>query len=523
MPEGTSTGRWRQLEDILSSSWRMPADQREAYWARCAAGDEALLRELRELSAAKERADRWSGASAAEAAEAPPRRIGPYELEHLIGRGGMGAVYLAHRAYGEFDQRIALKLIGLPFEIEPFRELFRRERQILGGLSHPNIARLLDGGTTDDGELYLAMEYIDGVAIDRYAQGRSLSERLGLFADVCAGVEYAHQRLVVHRDIKPSNILVNEQGVPKLLDFGSAKLLAGAEVTRTGFGMITVAYASPEQLRGEAASTLSDVFALGVLLFELVAGRGAFGGDLTSRLADLKEHRDTPDLPERQPGDLDRVARKALAFDPAQRYSSAGQLAEDVRRFQAGEPVAAHPPSLAYRAGRFVRRHMIGVAVAVLIILLMATTSGALLQYIQTSNPIHREYLEEAVRLGRIYPMEVDSLARSASLQALAESYLAAPGSAEEHYRQAYPLIQEALTLDRADPSHGSQLLLSLESSGRINRFLGHYDQDEAAQREAYQLTIRLAGPDHVATSNKRAIWAISLTAIRAPGCRRWL
>ncbi len=647
----------------------MPVEQREAYWSQRAEGDQALLRELRELAAAKESADRWRDPDAAAVADSTPHRIGPYELERLLGRGGMGAVYLARRVDGEFDQQVALKLIGLPFEIEPFRERFRRERQILAGLNHPNIARLLDGGTTDSGDLYLAMEYVDGTAIDRYASGRSLTERLRLFADVCAGVEYAHQHLVVHRDIKPSNILVNQEGVPKLLDFGSAKLLADAEVTRTGLGVLTIAYASPEQLRGEPASTLSDVFSLGVVLFELVAGRRALASDVTARLAQLQADRTAPDLPERLPGDLDRIVRKAVATDPALRYSSAGQLAEDVRRFQAGEPVAAHPPSLAYHAGRFVRRHAIGVAAAVLAILLMAgaaifsirearvarreaeraqaanrflgtvfevpfidssarydmtvrqllelaeqrvkpvlggdpatavdvdlvlgrgfesqqahaqasalferalqtarsssdvpreaealsrlasvsyessntsqawsqaldslalwkgarakfspqqavevlSLSGALLQYIQTSNPIHREYLEEAVRLGRTYPKEVDSVSRSASLQALSESYLAEPGNAEQHYRQAYPLIQEALALDRSDPSHGSQLLLSLESWGRINRFLGHFEQDEAAQREAYQLTIRLAGPDHAQTAHQRAIWAISLTEI---------
>ena len=666
MADGASE-RWKQLEAILVASWEMPAEERDAYWMRCAGDDAELLKELRELSAAREQADHWAGAKTAERQEPPARRIGPYELDRLIGRGGMGAVYLAHRADGEFDQQVALKVVGLPFEIEPFRERFRRERQILAGLNHPNIARLLDGGTTDDGELYLAMEYIEGAAIDAYAKKLDLPARLELFGQVCAGVEFAHQRLVVHRDIKPSNILVNGEGVPKLLDFGSAKLLDEADMTGTGLRTITVSYASPEQLRGEPASTLSDVFSLGALLFELVTGRGMFGNDITSRLADLEQHRVAPDLPERLPGDLDRIARKALAFDPAQRYSSAGQLAEDLHRYLAGEPVVAHPPSLRYRASKFVRRHAIGVGLAVLMILLMAAAtgfsiweariarrqaeraqaanqflatvfqipfvdsasrydmtvrqllqlaqirvkpvlgadpaiatdvdlvlgrgfesqqanteasnlfqralerarvagdvprqaaatswlasvfyqssktpeawsraqealglwkrargrftpgqavevlaiSGQILRYIQPSNPIHREYLAEAVRLGRLYPNEVESALRSASLEGLAESYLNAPGNPEPFYRQAYPLIQEALTLDRADPSHGYLLLESLETWGRINRFLGNYDQDEAAQKEAYQMTLKMLGPDHAETTHQRAIWAISLT-----------
>ena len=667
MADGASQERWKQLEEILVASWRMPREERDAYWLGCAGDDAELLRELRELSAAREQAGNWTDSNTVERQEPAARRIGPYELDRLIGRGGMGAVYLAHRADGEFDQRVALKVVGLPFEIEPFRERFRRERQILAGLNHTNIARLLDGGTTDDGELYLAMEYIEGVAIDVYAKSLDLRARLDLFADVCAGVEYAHQRLVVHRDIKPSNILVNREGVAKLLDFGSAKLLAEADATGTGLRMITVSYASPEQLRGEAASTLSDVFSLGALLFELVTGRGMFGNDITSRFADLQQQRVEPDLPERLPGDLDRIARKTLAFDPEQRYSSAGQLAEDVRRYQSGEPVLAHPPSLVYRAAKFVRRHAIGVALAIFTILLMAAAtgfsvwqarvarrqaqraqaanqflatmfqipfrdsasrydmtvrqlldlaqvrvrpvlgadpaiatdvdlvlgrgfesqqaftearslfqraleraraardvprqaaatswlasvsyqssdtaeawsraqealalwkgarthftpaeavevlavSGQILRYIQPSNPVHREYLAEAVRLGRLYPNEVDSAQRSASLEGLAESYLNAPGNPEPYYRDAYPLIQEALTLDRTDPSHGALLLESLETWGRINRFLGAYDQDEAAQREAYELTLKMLGPDHAETAHQRAIWAISLT-----------
>lgn len=668
MADGASSDRWQQLEAILVASWEMPAEEREAYWSTCAGDDAELLRELRELSTAREQAGNWSRPHAEER-EPPARRIGPYALDRLIGRGGMGAVYLAHRADGEFDQQVALKVVGLPFEIEPFRERFRRERQILAGLSHPNIARLLDGGTTDDGELYLAMEYIEGVAIDAYAKNLDLPARLDLFGQVCAGVEYAHQRLVIHRDIKPSNILVNREGVPKLLDFGSAKLLAEADVTATGLRMITVSYASPEQLRGEPASTLSDVFSLGALLFELVTGSGIFGNDITSRLANIEQYRVAPDLPERLPGDLDRIVRKALTFDPAQRYSSAGQLAEDVHRYQTGEPVLAHPPSLAYRSERFVRRHTIGIALAVLTFLLMAAAtgfsiwearlarqqaqraqaanqflatvfqipfvdsaarydmtvrqllelaqvrvkpvlgadpasatdvdlvlgrgfesqqahtearslferaleraraaadlprqaaatswlasvsydtsdtteawaralealalwkrartrftpaqavevlavSGRLLWDIQPSNPIHREYLAEAVRLGRLYPGEVESTLRSASLEGLAESYMNAPGNPEQLYRDAYPLIQEALKLDRADPSHGYLLLESLESWGRINRFLGNYDQDEAAQREAYQMTLKMLGPDHIETTHQRAVWAISLTEI---------
>ena len=207
--------------------------------------------------------------------------MGAYQIEKLLGRGGMGAVYLAHRADGEFAQKVAVKIIGLPFEIDALRERFRQERQILAGLNHPNITRLLDGGVTSDGQLFLVMEYVDGVPID-IAPG-DINAKLDWFHDVCAAVQYAHQNLIVHRDLKPSNILVDTSGTAKLLDFGSAKLLAGAEVTQSRFNMITLSYASPEQLRGEPATTLSDVYSLGAVLYQLIAGEKPFGEDLVSR------------------------------------------------------------------------------------------------------------------------------------------------------------------------------------------------------------------------------------------------
>ena len=657
--------RWQRLQEILVDSWQLPAAEREAFWSEHAAGDPGLLSELRELSAAREAADRWTPAAAA--SSEPLRRIGPYLLDRLIGRGGMGAVYLAHRADGEYERQVALKVIGLPLELESFRERFRRERQILAGLSHPNIAHLLDGGTTEEGELYLAMEYVDGVAIDRYAGGLPVADRLRLFRAVCDGVQYAHQHLVVHRDIKPANILVNAEGIPKLLDFGAAKLLAGAENTATQFQWITAAYASPEQLRGEPASTLSDVFSLGALLFELAAGARAFDTDLVSRVAGFARASAVP-LPATLPGDLDRVVRKALALDPAQRYPSVEQLSEDVRRYQAAEPVLAHSPGVAYRARKFVRRHAASVALAAVFAFGLAgatvfslrearlaqkqadraqasnqflTTlfqvpfvdtasrhdmtvkellelagqrvsavlgqdpasatdadfvlgaglesqeahaearalferalersrqagdlprqsaamswlalvsyqtgdaprawtqalealalwkrsprsftpqqavfvlgqSGQTLQYIRPTDLVHREYLEEAVRLARKYP-KVETLWRAHAFHALAESYLGAPGDAQQSYRAAYPLIQEALALDRSDPSLGIGLIESLQSWGRVNRFLGHYDQDEAAQREVYQLMVQMLGADNAATASQRGVWAVSLVGI---------
>jgi len=306
------------------------------------------------------------------------KRIGPYEIDRLLGRGGMGAVYLAHRADGEFAQKVAVKIIGLPFELDVLRERFRQERQILAGLNHPNITRLLDGGVTGDGQLYLVMEYVNGVPIDS-APG-DINAKLDWFRDVCAAVQYAHQNLIVHRDLKPSNILVDVGGTAKLLDFGSAKLLAGTDVTHTRFNMITLSYASPEQLRGEPATTLSDVYSLGAVLYQLIAGEKPFGEDVVSRLRDEESGGIT--LAKVLPGDLDVIVRKALAPAPAERYSTVEQLAEDVRRFRAGEAVQAHAPSFRYQAGKFARRNKLALGAGLLLLVTgLSGIVGVLWQY----------------------------------------------------------------------------------------------------------------------------------------------
>ncbi len=321
--------RWHLLQDIFHDLSAVPQEERAALLTARCDGDGELRKQVEALLDASEKETAMRAVSEL-SNEASPElldvdsfalpmglRMGPYQIEKLLGRGGMGAVYLAHRADGEFAQKVAIKIIGLPFEIDALRERFRQERQILAGLNHPNITRLLDGGVTGDGQLYLVMEYVDGVPID-VAPG-DLNAKLDWFNDVCAAVQYAHQNLVVHRDLKPSNILVDSSGAAKLLDFGSAKLLAGAEVTRSRFNMITFAYSSPEQLRGEPATTLSDVYSLGAVLYRLVAGEEPFGEDLVSR---LKEQESSSILlPKPLPGDLDAIARKALSPTPRERYS----------------------------------------------------------------------------------------------------------------------------------------------------------------------------------------------------------
>ena len=372
-------------------------------------------------------------------------RMGAYQIERLLGRGGMGAVYLAHRADGEFAQKVAVKIIGLPFEIDVLRERFRQERQILAGLNHPNITRLLDGGVTGDGQLYLVMEYVDGLPIDRATE--DIYTRLDLFSDVCAAVQYAHQNLIVHRDLKPSNILVDGDGRAKLLDFGSAKLLAGAEVTQTRFNMITLSYASPEQLRGEPATTLSDVYSLGAILYQLITGEKPFGEDLVSRLRE--EGPGGIPLPKAIGGDLELVVRKALASVPAERYSSVEQFAEDVRRFRAGEAVLAHAPSFRYRAGKFARRNKLALSAGLLVIL-------TLVLGIVTTRWQYRTALVERQK----------AETRAEDLRKLSDSLLSEiddairklPGSTDAHQMLVSTVLQH---LDRTTKdSHDPQLLL---------------------------------------------------------------
>jgi len=302
-------------------------------------------------------------------------RIGAYKIVREIGHGGMGTVYLGERDDKQYRQQVAIKLINPGLGGETIRRRFHNEMQILADLNHPNIARLFDGGQTADGVPYLVMEYVEGSPINHYCNDRNLSteQRLKLFCTVCDAVQYAHQHLVIHRDIKPGNILVTSEGLPKLVDFGIAKLLDNGksipDATATVMPFMTPQYASPEQVYGLSATTATDIYSLGVVLYELLTGRSPYR--LKSRVPHELAQAILDQEPQRQrlKGDLDNIVLMAMRKEPQRRYASAQQFAEDIHRHLDGLPVRARQDTFSYRAGKFIRRRKLAVAAAALILL----------------------------------------------------------------------------------------------------------------------------------------------------------
>jgi|GEM_PF-1009064 len=320
-------------------------------------------------------------------------RIGPYRLLRLLGQGGMGEVWLAERADAAYSKNVAIKFIGTFLGNRDAVAWFRRERQALATLDHPNIARLLDGGETDDGRPYLVMEYVDGVAIDAYCDGLALEKILELFLQVCAAIDHAHRALIVHRDIKPANVLVTGDGQSKLLDFGIAKEieLGAANDNQTKTQAFTLHYASPEQMTGQPITVASDIYSLGALLYRLLSGRvlHAQATNVHSQLQAIETT--SPDKPSRAilmqmtgdeserkkrarklQGDLDDIVLKCLRHEPGARYGSARELIEDIHRYQAHEPVTARRGNFSYRATRWARRNWLGVAAGFALLLTFA-------------------------------------------------------------------------------------------------------------------------------------------------------
>ena len=407
--------RWQRLEALFQSALDCDPRNRAAWLDAACGGDFELRREVEALLAAHETGDfDFTRAAFGEALRVleqhtarvqAGQRIGPYRLVRELGHGGMGRVYLAARADEAFEKQVAIKIVERGLESEEVTRRFESERHILARLDHPNIVRIIDGGTTPDGLAYIVMDYVEGEPIDQYCDGHALDVegRLRLFQGVCAAVHYAHQHLVIHRDIKPANVLVTAEGVPRLLDFGIAKLLAAeaalSEATRTVLRRLTPEYASPEQVRGETLTTASDVYSLGVLLYRLLSGQSPYR--TAASAANVLERAICDDAPERPSaavararcvppgegtpdrlrrrlaGDLDNIALMALRKEPQRRYASVEQLSQDISRYLAKLPVMARADTAGYRTGRFIVRHRIGVAAsAAMVLLLIAGVVG---------------------------------------------------------------------------------------------------------------------------------------------------
>ncbi|HEY7386951.1 MAG TPA: tetratricopeptide repeat protein [Bryobacteraceae bacterium] len=392
------TARWAVVEQLFHEAVELPPEARAAFLEKACAEDQDLYREVESLlacsdatlSALAEPVNAIAGEMIGNGPEG--RRIGPYRLIRLLGRGGMGVVFLAERADGQFTQQVAIKLMNAMLGTSSAMLMrFRAERQILARLTHPNIARLLDGGVTADGQSYLVMEYVEGEILSEYCRRvqPTLNARLQLFLQICDAVEYAHRYLVVHRDLKPANILVTATGTPKLLDFGVARLLdpsmlgLSAAHTSASERLLTPEYASPEQIRGEAITTATDVFGLGILLYELLAGRRPFAVENPNPMALARavcEDEPAPpgSITKGIPRDLDHIALMALRKEPERRYVTAAQLSGDTRAFLNGLPVAARAGTVRYRSAKFVSRHKTAVAAAIIFFLTLACFSGAM-------------------------------------------------------------------------------------------------------------------------------------------------
>ena len=389
--------RWQRVKELVHEAMSLPPAERTRLLARVRESDPDISDEVTSLLSAHDSADsfietpalaRTAARDALETAGShvwSGRRIGPYVVERELGHGGMGVVYLASRADHSFRHRVAIKVVRGHVAGDAMHQRFRLERQILADLDHPNIARLLDGGALDDGTPYVVMEYVEGVSITQYCAMHSLAidARLALFRQVCAAVHYAHQHLVVHRDLKPRNILVTADGVPKLLDFGIAKLIQNEAGDETVTRIMTLESASPEQVRGEPVTTATDVYALGVMLYGLVTGRSPYDvpshtpHELTRAIVEdeparpgavaAKELRDA--LPARRWRELDAIVLKTLRKEPARRYRGVDQLDDDLSRFLQGLPVQAVPDSAGYRLRKLATRHRTAVAAVSAVVL----------------------------------------------------------------------------------------------------------------------------------------------------------
>lgn len=498
-----------ELKTFLPGLRELPEAEREKQLAEITLRDPELAGKLRELlTAGGENTGIPEPAVAAMPLPADLAASRGYTVLAEISRGGQAVVYLAERADGEFRRRVAIKVLHrFAADAESVFRL-RMERQILAGLQHPNIARLLDGGTTPDGYPYLVMEYIEGgLPINEWCRTRlaGLRQRLGLFLTCCDAVDFAHRHLVVHRDLKPGNLMVTGDGELRLLDFGIAKLMgegSSSHLTVTGFQPLTPQYASPEQMLGQPITTASDIYSLGVILYELLTGSSPYGDASRSaaRLVyTILNHDPAPpssaatgpaageEFPAAQRnslarsirGDLDAIVLKALQKNPANRYASAGELAQDIRRYLAGQPVQARRQGWWYRAGKLVRKHraLAGVSLAALTVIALA---GAYAWNIRRNS-------EEKTRLAQDLGREVERIDAMMQVAHLLPRHDIRP--AREQVQNAMRRIRE-----RAGQMGPAAAPLASYALGRGEMSLDNFEAARAHLEKAWNSGIRESG-----------------------------
>lgn len=544
---------WTLLQEIFNQAVELPPEPRAVYLDTACRERPDLRARVEALVRSALNEENVIASAIADAAEehaaaslpGPGDRIGHYQIIRVVGRGGMGIVYEAVRADDQYEKKVAIKLVAAGLLTQDLLPRFRAERQILANLDHPNVARLLDGGTTEVGLPYVVLEYVDGKPLDAYCDEHKLDtpQRLKLLVEIARAVQYAHQNLVVHRDLKPGNILITPQGVPKLLDFGIAKLLqleAGSpdqpltvETTR----MMTPEYASPEQLAGRPVSTTTDVYQLGVILYELLAGRRPFRaedlplGELERAICQQAPARLAVDA------DLDRIAQKTLEKEPQHRYPSASELADDLERYLGGFPVRARPASWRYRSRKFIRRNRTWVAAASVFLLVIlgfgasmavlarrARTEAATAKQVtdfmvglfDASDPDHggadkitaRDLLDKGV--GRIDSQLKENPAVQARLYDTIGSIYSNLGL----FQQARDILAKALTLRNKLGIDDESAASTLSSLGELSFELGNFQDCEKYYREAARLHLAAGGPKNLALVADYSALAGSLNAL---------
>ena len=531
--------RWQKIELLFEEALKLESSERENFLKKKCGDDKELFDEI--ISLLNEdsnihailREDLTGSINLPEEINYEGKIVGAYRILKKIAEGGMGSVFLAERADGQFEQKVALKLIKQGLNSAEIVRRFQSERQILARLQHPNIARLLDGGLTDEGLPYFTMEYVEGEPIDKYCDTHKLTidERLKLFIKVCSAIHYAHQNLVIHRDLKPGNILITEDGSVKLLDFGIAKVFTEDEnaeltmITRTGLFLMTPEYAAPEQIKGEAITTATDVYSLGLILYQLLTGSFPYeiksltplelekvichtnpdkpstlitktnkstAGDLTNT-AEVFEKRkiDAYKLRKKLLGDIDNICLMALRKEPGRRYSSAEQFKSDIERYLGGLPVIAHTPTIKYRTEKFIQRHKIGLATGVIAVLLIALlTTFYFLQLKEERDKAQLEALKSAKVsefLQNIFKVSDPSESRGQTITA----------------RELLDRGAEKIETELKDQPDVKATML--EVIGRVYTKLGLYKEAEPLIENSLRIREKLFGENSLETSKSLA------------------